>query len=232
MNIVPVIDLMDGQVVHAKHGDRKNYQPIRSTLCNSSAPDKIVSSLMRLYPFKQLYIADINAIQGKGDHLDSINQIREQHPQIEIWLDAGISQATIAEKWLSMGVSPVLGSESIATISDYHAIDHKLANQHVLSLDWLDNRFLGPPELIEDTECWPEIIIAMTLNKVGSDSGPDILRLHQLQAKHQKAYAAGGIRHAEDLKTLASMGIAGALVASSLHSGILSNREIERIMHM
>lgn len=232
MNIVPVIDLMDGQVVHAKHGDRKNYQPICSTLCDSSAPDEIVNSLMRLYPFKQLYIADINAIQGRAQHLDTIKHIRKQHPQIEIWLDAGISQATIAENWLAMGVLPVIGSESMVNISDYHAIHHKLENRHVLSLDWLDNRFLGPTELVEDTEDWPEYIISMTLNRVGSGSGPDIPRLQQLQAEHQNVYAAGGIRDAEDLKTLADMGVAGVLVASALHNGVLTEMEIDQVMRI
>lgn len=232
MNIVPVIDLMDGQVVHAKYGDRKHYQPILSTLCGSSAPEDILNGLMRLYPFKQVYIADINAIQGKGEHHHTIKSIREQHPHIEIWLDAGINQATIAENWLAMGVLPVIGSESIASISDYDAIQHRLANHYVLSLDWLDNRFLGPTELVEDAEYWPEYIIAMTLNKVGSGSGPDVERLQKLQAKHSKVYAAGGVRDAVDLKALADMGVAGALIASALHNGILTGGEIDQVMRI
>lgn len=225
MNIIPVIDLLDGQVVHAKHGNRKNYQPIRSVLCGSSAPDEIVNSLMRLYPFTHLYIADINAIQGTGHHLEAIQNIRQQHPQIEIWLDAGINQATIADNWSVLGVVPVIGSESIVNINDYHAICQP-DRDYLLSLDWLDNRLIGPAELFEDTEDWPEYIIAMTLNKVGSGSGPDIPRLKQLQAKHQNVYAAGGIRDIEDLKSLAELGIAGVLVATALHTGMLSNKEI------
>jgi len=232
VNIVPVIDLMDGQVVHAKHGDRLHYQPIRSALCSSSAPDDIVASLLRLYPFEQLYIADINAIQGKDNHNETIKNIRIQHPQIEIWLDAGINQPDIAENWLAMGVLPVIGSESIANIADYHAVLHQLANHLALSLDWRDKEFLGPVEMLNDTKYWPEYIIAMTLNKVGSSSGPDIERLQQLQAKHSKVYAAGGVRDAEDLKVLADMGVAGTLVASTLHSGILTAAKIDQVMRM
>ncbi|MDZ4097997.1 MAG: HisA/HisF-related TIM barrel protein, partial [Methylophilaceae bacterium] len=126
----------------------------------------------------------------------------------------------------------VIGSESIANIVDYHAIFHRLASHHVLSLDWRDKEFLGPVELLEETEYWPEYIIAMTLNKVGSSSGPDIERLQQLQAKHSKVYAAGGVRDAKDLEVLAENGVAGALVASALHSGILTGTEIDQVMRM
>jgi phosphoribosylformimino-5-aminoimidazole carboxamide ribotide isomerase len=226
VNIVPVIDLMDGQVVHAKHGNRKNYQPIRSLLCNSSTPEDIVSTLLRLYPFRQLYIADINAIQGNGHHLSTIKHILAQYPQIEIWLDAGINQADMALDWLAAGVLPVIGSESLASLADYHVIQHKLADAHVLSLDWLDDKFLGPTTLVEDTQCWPQYVIAMTLNRVGSGAGPDIARLKQLQTKHRNIYCAGGVRNFDDLKTLANMEITGALVASALHDGSLSDKEI------
>jgi phosphoribosylformimino-5-aminoimidazole carboxamide ribotide isomerase len=232
VNIVPVIDLIDGHVVHARHGDRLHYQPIRSALCSSSAPDDIIASLLRLYPFEQLYIADINAIQGKKNHIEAIKNIRMQYPHIEIWLDAGINQSDIAASYLAMGVLPVIGSESIANIADYHAIFHRLAHHHALSLDWRDKDFLGPAQLLEDTKCWPEYIIAMTLNRVGSGSGPDFERLQQLQDKHSKVYAAGGIRNVEDLKVLAVKGIAGALVASALHSGILTDTQIDQVMRM
>lgn len=232
MNIVPVIDLMDGQVVHARHGDRQHYQPIRSALCSSSAPDDIIASLLRLYPFEQLYIADISAIQGKKNHIEVIKNIRTQYPHIEIWLDAGINQPDIAGNWLAMGVLPVIGSESIANIADYRAILHRLAQHHALSLDWRGKDFLGPVELLEATECWPEYLIAMTLHRVGSDLGPDVERLQQLQDKHSKVYAAGGVRNVEDLKVLADKGIAGALVASALHNGILTGTQIDQVMRI
>jgi len=36
MKIIPVIDLKDGVVVHAKQGHREHYQPINTDLCKSS----------------------------------------------------------------------------------------------------------------------------------------------------------------------------------------------------
>ena len=92
MNIIPVLDLKAGQVVHAKHGDRQNYLPIQSALSNSSEPLAIVKALQSLYPFKHLYIADLDAIQGNDSHVAQIKNIQKCFPDLEIWLDAGFNQ--------------------------------------------------------------------------------------------------------------------------------------------
>ncbi|MFZ2076604.1 MAG: HisA/HisF-related TIM barrel protein [Xanthobacteraceae bacterium] len=42
-------------------------------------------------------------------------------------------------------------------------------------------------------------------------------------------YAAGGVRDANDLALLARVGIAGALVATSLHNGKLTGAQIARL---
>ena len=53
MQIIPVIDLLNGVVVHAQRGDRKNYQPIQSALTTSHQPLDIVAALLEIYPFKE-----------------------------------------------------------------------------------------------------------------------------------------------------------------------------------
>lgn len=222
---------MDGQVVHARRGDRGNYRPILSSLCTGSAPHDIVNSLLELYPFRHLYIADINAIQGRGNHADIIRQIRNRHSSIEIWLDAAINQAEVAINWQQQGVYCVLGSESIIDINDYCTIRHALMNRFSLSLDFSRDGFLGPAELLQDTSIWPAYVIAMNLSKVGSASGPDMSLLSALQARHPHVYAAGGVRNGADLITLAASGVFGVLVASILHSGLLKSEEIDAIVN-
>lgn len=229
MDIIPVIDLMDGQVVHARHGDRQNYRPIQSALCSGSEPLHIVSSLLQLYPFKRLYIADINAIQGRGNHAELTKQLRAQQPALEIWLDAGIHQPDTASDWQRHGVLCVIGSESLPDMAGYHSIKQTQGKNFVLSLDFGRGRFLGPERLLQEPSLWPERVIAMSLDKVGSGHGPDMELLHELQNEGTHIYAAGGIRNAEDLRTLTECGISGALIASVLHSGQLSKEQIGKI---
>ena len=66
----------------------------------------------------------------------------------------------------------------------------------------------------------------MTLSRVGSGGGPDMMRLRNIQESSGDAfvYAAGGIRDAHDLGALRDQGVAGALVASSLHAGTLTRQ--------
>lgn len=222
---------MDGLVVHAKHGDRVNYRPIQSQLCASSAPHDIVSSLLELYPFKRLYIADINAIQRRGDHAEVIQAIKRHHPMIEIWLDAAIDNPDNAKAWQQQGVVCVIGSESITAMNDYRDIRKLMKNRFVLSLDFNQTGFLGPDELLQNNSLWPERVIAMTLDRVGSAAGPDMKKLHMLRSRHSQVYAAGGTRNVADMMSLSSDGITGALIASILHSGSMTASQIESIMH-
>ncbi len=217
--IIPVIDLMHGQVVHAKHGLRERYQPIKSQLCNSSDALNVVTALLKLYPFRTIYIADIDAILGTGNHDNLIKKINSNFPNVHIWLDAG-NHRTSAKAF------PVLGSESFLTLESYL----KQQKPYVLSLDFNANGAIGIAALHESAEHWPDEVICMTLNTVGGAQGTDTARLGQIMAlnKSSKLYAAGGVRNIEDLQTLASMGLSGALTASALHNGKITQTDIAK----
>ncbi|OAM52887.1 hypothetical protein A7981_05465 [Methylovorus sp. MM2] len=231
MNIIPVIDLLDGKVVHAKRGDRKNYQPINSPLCTSSDPMHITQSLIELYPFKELYIADLNSIQRNGHHYDTIKTINRRFPHIELWLDSGFSEVSDLYEWHDLPIKFVIGTESLRSMDNYLAIKRVYQHQLILSLDFTPTGYKGPPELLEDSSSWPEKVIAMTLNHVGSGLGPDMKKLNEIlsASTHSAIYAAGGVRDATDISTLTSMGIQGALIASALHSGDLSAKQLEAV---
>ena len=49
MFIIPVIDLSGNLVVHAKRGQRKSYQPIKSVISASAEPESVLSSFLELY---------------------------------------------------------------------------------------------------------------------------------------------------------------------------------------
>jgi phosphoribosylformimino-5-aminoimidazole carboxamide ribotide isomerase len=65
LNVIPVIDVLNGVVVHAKRGERATYQAIRSQLTHSSEPLDIVAALLDVYPFQQLYIADLTLFKSQ-----------------------------------------------------------------------------------------------------------------------------------------------------------------------
>lgn len=224
MEIIPVIDLMHGHVVHARLGQRQHYQPIQSLLCHSSAPIDVVNALLELYPFKRIYIADLDAITRQGNHAIQILQIQRQYPNIEIWLDAGIRNIDTLASWQTVNVTHVVGSENIASTHDLTEISQKLEGNLVLSLDFNQAGFLGCADLQTNTEYWPDKIIVMTLSHVGSQLGADIERLQTVisRASSRAVYAAGGVRNNDDIGTLQGLNVAGVLVATALHNKKLS----------
>jgi phosphoribosylformimino-5-aminoimidazole carboxamide ribotide isomerase len=230
MQIIPVIDLLNGTVVHAQQGQRQNYQPIKSLLTHSNKPLDIVAALLDVYPFSQLYIADLNAIQQSGDNFNVIRAVAQKFPQLKLWVDGGIhSSQLIAHS------SVILGSENFP--NDISGLENFLAceNQHkdcfVLSLDFMPNGYQGPDELLESSQYWPQDVIVMSLQNVGANQGAnvDLMQKILVLASGKNLYAAGGIRHAEDLIALKNMGVHGALIASALHQKQLSTGEIKSL---
>lgn len=229
MQLIPVADLMDGQVVRAVRGDRANYRPLTSNLVQGSTPEVIVGALLQLYPFRTFYLADLDAILGRGHHKATIETLRRQFPTVEFWVDAGFQTQAEVEAWLGLGLAtPVIGSETLRSASLFADLD--LVDSAVLSLDYRGESFTGPAELEAAVERWPNRVIAMTLGRVGSQSGPDTDRLSALKtrAPTRRLYAAGGVRGASDLATLTELGAAGVLLASALHDGALGSADLAR----
>lgn len=231
LDIVPVIDLMGGQVVHARAGERDAYRPLRSILAAGSSPVEVVDGLMALHPFRRLYIADLDAIRGVGEHRAVIRDLRRRFPDLDLWVDAGFAAACDVRGFLRADLgTPVLGTESQrgASLLDLLRPD----DAFVLSLDFKGEAALDPAGLHTRPELWPTRLIAMTLAAVGAGGGPDLVRLATLRATAPDAalYAAGGVRDAADLARLAGLGCAGVLVASALHDGRLGCDDLPRAL--
>lgn len=235
MQIIPVIDLKQGQVVHARMGQRDNYEPIESILLGGSDPASIVGGLLGLHPFPVLYIADLDAIAGGARHDNVLENLKSKFPSLQLWVDSGISSADTGRTWLERGFGElVLGSESFADLEVLADITAAAPSSVILSLDFIGDRFHGPAELLSSPELWPSRIIAMTLGRVGSSDGPDLDRLADIIEKagdRRQVFAAGGVRDVHDLRKLASTGVAGVLVASALHDGRLGSREIDEFQN-
>lgn len=228
MRIIPVLDVQDGLVMRARFGDRASYRPIVTPVAASADPVDVATGLRRLHPFETLYVADLDGIAG-GRRADAvIDRLASALPQVEIWVDNGLSQTDDARAWASArDARLVLGSESRPEAEAIAA----LGDRAVLSLDWRGDSFQGNPSLERDAAHWPRDVIVMTLARVGSGAGPDLERLAAVQqraGRDRRVFAAGGVRDAGDCEALAAMGIAGALVATALHDGRLGPADLAR----
>ena len=228
MNIVPVIDLLHGQVVRAVRGNRQSYQPIVSPLCGSSDPLTVAHILGRHCASPRLYVADLDALQGGVSQIATLRALLQADPALELWLDAGFADAAAAARVLhALGehrsrVVPVFGSESLQTPSALAGCFAPGTGEHagaVLSLDRRDGQRLDAAGCWDRPDLWPPRVIVMTLERVGADAGPDLDTLAEVQRKAPGArlIGAGGIRHAADLAAASTAGAVAWLVASALH---------------
>lgn len=230
MEIIPVLDLKGGAVVRARMGQRDRYAPIATPLAATSDPLDVARGVLAIYPFAALYVADLDAIEGRGDNNAALRRIRLGCPRVSLWVDSGIADAGAAARWLAAdNGSLVLGSE---TQSDASLIRGLAADERViLSLDFRGAAFQGPSAILDAPSAWPTRVIVMTLARVGSGAGPDVDRLSAVRAiaPERRIYAAGGVRDGADLAALAGAGIAGALVATALHDGRLQRADIDAL---
>jgi len=117
--IIPVLDLKHGAVVRARAGDRANYRPIVSPLAAGSNPDSVLRGLLGLAPFPIVYIADLDAIAGEGDHRAALWALAEATPQVSFWIDGGFTTLAASRSVLRPGIVPVLTKKSGSTFQNF-----------------------------------------------------------------------------------------------------------------
>ena len=232
VQVIPVIDLLRGQVVRGVRGERHAYRPIVSRLADGSAPLAIAAALRAAAPPPReaepvLYVADLDAITGGPAQVGVVAELLRAQPDLCLWLDAGFTgPASVQALRARLGpaaarLRPVYGSESLGSAAALDALaGDPLA---ILSLDSRLERPLDPSGSWQRPGAWPRTVIVMTLDRVGAGSGPDLDTFARLRARAPDRVwiGAGGVRDARDLHAAAAGGAAGWLVASALHDGTL-----------
>ncbi len=233
-----MIDILNGVVVHAVRGRRKEYQPLKSLLCKSVDPLQVAMSFQTL-GFNELYIADLDAIMGGQADYQIFKRITETG--LELMVDAGISDVETAEKLLGAKVSKlIIGTE---TLTDTRFIGEAVkvfgSNQVVVSLDLKDDKLIGKlwcggsknlMGLLGEFEGGGiSQIIILDLARVGSGVGVNVDFLRKVvEGFSFDVYAGGGVRDLNDLVKLKELGVSGVLAASALHSGEISAYKLKQ----
>ena len=229
MQVIPVIDIRHGVVVRAVAGDRANYQPIVSPLFDGCDPRVAARGLMALYPFPVIYLADLDAIEGRTRNATLISALTQDHPGVEFWIDQSARVLSDVARLLALqNVSAVIGTETNITPGEMHALLANLGQRIILSIDHRASGYIGDPGVLADPKCWPNRLIAMTLASVGTAQGPDLATLRSITQRHPngKVYAAGGIRTPSDLTSAKSVGASGALVSTALHAQTITASDL------
>ena len=239
MKIIPVIDVLGGRVVHAVRGRRKEYQPLKSKLCASTDPVDVAEALKAL-GFGELYVADLDAIT-RGQANFSIFKNIANKTGLALMVDAGIDTLKKAESVLESHVSKVIiGTETLPSVSLVAEVVRLFGSEKVMvSLDLMGDRLISgfelgarkdPVALLRAfQEAGVSQIIVLDLARVGSGEGVNMPFLREvLRNIKVNVYVGGGVRDIKDLMELKDIGVFGVLLATALHSGKISLKELKQ----
>ena len=86
MHVIPVLDLMIGQIVLAQGGNRDEYRPVHSRLTGSSQPLDVARAIFNQTGCRWLYLADIDSFAGAAPNWQVYELLLERG--FGLWIDA------------------------------------------------------------------------------------------------------------------------------------------------
>ncbi len=234
MQLIGVVDVMNGRAVHARGGVRERYLPVGSIagMPIDGDPLALARAYVDRFDLTALYVADLDAIAGHEINATLVENLAAIAP---LWVDAGASSAARARHVIAHGaVLAVAGLETLVSFDALAVMCDAIGGDRVaFSLDLragapvTGNRLpQASPESLaaRAVDAGAGAVIVLDLARVGTAAGPDFELLARVHAAvpATPVFAGGGIRGFDDLARLAAAGCAGALIASALHDGALS----------
>ena len=239
MEVIGVVDLRDGQAVHARGGVRQRYAPVRLSSRDDACGDPI--ALARFYVdelgIRELYVADLDAIERRPQQHALVDRLLSLG--VPIWLDAGIAGARQAVDIAARGVShvvvgletlpsPIMLGECVAAVPTgavAFSLDLRDGRPLTQSGGWYDG-----PEAIAAQAAGAGVtaVIVLDLARVGAGSGMEVEMLSRIGRgiPGVSLLAGGGVASSDDLRAAADAGCDGVLAASALLDGRLTTADI------
>lgn len=230
MDLIPVLDIRQGEVIRGQAGQRENYQPNTSLLLQTAEPVATCHALIRHFRPKMMYVADLDGIERDEPQFELIERLAAC--SVELAVDAGIESLERARRLLSLGVRKVIiGLETLPRLDMMQQFVLELgAHQVIFSLDLLNGACIGPDAAHRSplevvglaVEAGIRQMIVLDLSQVGMNRGVSTLALcHSIKNRWPDlvVWTGGGVRSLADLHRLSLNRLDGAMVASALHDG-------------
>jgi phosphoribosylformimino-5-aminoimidazole carboxamide ribotide isomerase len=231
MELIPAIDLLNGNVVRLHKGD---YDAV------TVYSDDPVGQARAFYAAgaRRLHVVDLEgARSGKAVHVGVIRAILAAVP-LAVQVGGGIRDAATAEEWLAAGVKRVV----VGTIAvEQPEVVRGLCARHpegvIVAVDaragevavqgWTRGSGRSALDLAIEVDGWGAAAILFTaIERDGTREGPDVAATLAMQAKvRATVIASGGIGDLEHVRALAQGGARAAVCGRALYSGAFTLQE-------
>ncbi len=233
--IIPVIDIMNGTAVHANKGLRNEYQPIHMKFSQSSKPQDLLTVFSEKFSFTETYIADLDSIIREKPNIEFLSKIIQESP-LDIMLDAGIRNLYDIMQFKNLGLSKIILATE--TIESFDVVDDAISElspeKIIVSIDMKKQKLISESAEIAEMDIDTIIkqvskkgiseIILLDLAKVGSLTGGGHANYQSIRSNHPnlRIILGGGVKDINDVISIKRQGFNGALIATSLHKGIIT----------
>lgn len=220
--ITPVLDLKNGLAVSGKSGKRETYKPLKTVYSDSSDPVKIAEALKEA-GYTELYIADLDAIEGTGSNHELVKQINATIP---VMLDAGITNYQDIETIFNGAEKVIVATETIESMEDIKQIfSHYTKDPIVLSVDLVNGEVLSKnmelnfEDVMRIIEKYnPAEVIILDVSRVGTSSGFDESIVNSFNSMEAQLVVGGGVTKTA-ISNLEKLGVDKFLVGTAIHNG-------------
>ncbi|RUM66446.1 MAG: 1-(5-phosphoribosyl)-5-[(5-phosphoribosylamino)methylideneamino]imidazole-4-carboxamide isomerase [Sulfurospirillum sp.] len=234
MDILPAIDLKDGQAVRLTKG------LMDSAKIYSSEPWQLAKRFEEMGS-KWLHLVDLNgAFAGEPKNIEQIKKIR-QMCDIEIELGGGIRDEETIKRYLEIGIDRIiLGSVALKNADFVKEVAQKYRiavgidaiDGYVAVEGWAEKSTMKATDLAKEfAQAGVEAIICTDVGKDGTLSGVNVdFTLDIADASGLDTIASGGVRDLGDIRALKETGrISGVIVGKAFYEGTLDLEEAFRI---
>ena len=242
MQLIPAIDLLNGQCVRLFQGDFNDI----------TYYDKDPFSLAKYYESLGLSRIHLVDLDGTRDGITMNENIVEQIinvTNLEVQMGGGLRSKSKIRKWLESSINYlVIGSYAIENIEDFNLfVDDQDKRKIIIALDVRTD--ISPPEVMikgwkesSGMDLWSLIkefinfgfndFLITDIQKDGTLKGPNIQLYERCMKVSPGArfICSGGVSSIEDLIKLRDKSIHAAVAGKSLLENKISQREIKRFL--
>jgi len=229
MQIIPAIDLKDGNCVRLRQGKMDDVTIF------SKDPVQIANNFISA-GCKRLHLVDLDgAFKGNPTNIQVIHEIAKNFPKTPLQVGGGIRAFSTIEKYLEAGISQViLGTLAVKNPEFIHEACRRFPDSIIVGIDakngmvatdgWENITEMQAAGLAHDfADCGVTAIVYTDIARDGMMQGCNVVETVNL-AKVSKIpiIASGGIRNVADIKILIETDepmLVGAIVGRALYEG-------------
>jgi phosphoribosylformimino-5-aminoimidazole carboxamide ribotide isomerase len=230
---LPAVDLKDGAVVQLV-GGRPEAERIRLADPVAVARGWVEAG------FRALHVVDLDAALGTGSNRAIVEAILAA-VDVPVQVGGGIRDDDAAEALLTAGAARIIaGTRAVEDAAWIEALAERHPGRVIVAADvrgdvvvtrgWTTGAGITVDALFARLEPLPLAGLLVTdVGREGRMAGIDAARFEALAAAtRHPLIAAGGIASMDDLRALASRGVAGAVLGMALYTGAVDARTAAR----